>query len=96
MIDDHRFGQARYTVDEIDEMRKAVRTISYDEYPGGNPGLAEDKLRTYMLNGTTPEELAEQAYKARRERMKDRVDKLAASVQPVEPWPHKRKSWWRW
>lgn len=40
----------QYTVDEIDIMRKAVETL------GGSAG-AEDRLRTYMQNGTDPTEL---------------------------------------
>lgn len=45
----------KYSLDEIDRMRMAVHDIS-----GGNGvslSLVEERLRTYMLNGTSPEEL---------------------------------------
>ena len=56
----------KYSIDEIDRMRRAVRTIE-----GHQPGfrlrggkadyICEERLRTYMLNGTAPEELETEA-----------------------------------
>lgn len=49
-------GQRKYSVPEIDRMRMAI----YGLYPESNWTKApevEDRLRTYMLNGTTPDEL---------------------------------------
>jgi hypothetical protein len=44
-------AERKYSVAEIDRMRAAVATKSF-----GDPGV-EDRLRTYMLNGTDPDEL---------------------------------------
>lgn len=64
--------QHKYSIDEIDEMRRwvyAIENAPFALMPAGYiyraPSDAEmnrrveDKLRTYMLNGTTPEELKE-------------------------------------
>ena len=45
----------KYSIDEIDRMRRAVHDICR------NNDLVEDRLRTYMLNGTEPEELMQYA-----------------------------------
>ena len=55
-------SEHRYSIAEIDRMRAALRAIVNNEWPGRNWGQAErdeaeDRLRTYMLNGTTPDEL---------------------------------------
>lgn len=42
----------KYSVAEIDRMRKAIDSTYYLQAPA-----VEDRLRTYMLNGTDPEEL---------------------------------------
>jgi hypothetical protein len=51
--------ERRYTVAEIDEMRRWVggltTTIGLSE--DARARVIEDRLRTYMLNGTTPAEL---------------------------------------
>jgi hypothetical protein len=52
--------QRKYSVDEIERMRDAVRHLTTHLE-------VEDQLRTYMLNGTDPEELVAAgaaAYKA--------------------------------
>lgn len=49
----------KYSLDEIDQMRLAVLDLA----GGWRASLAvvEDRLRTYMLNGTDPEELVHAA-----------------------------------
>lgn len=47
-------GATRYTVYEIDAMRAALALIAGDSVP---PATVEDRLRTYMLNGTSLGEL---------------------------------------
>ena len=52
--------QRKYSVGEIDRMRTLIGClywpgISYD--PGQRSAEIEDRLRTYMLNGTDPSEL---------------------------------------
>lgn len=53
----------KYSVAEIDAMRKSITwsygSGSYD--PAQRAADTEDRLRTYMQNGTEPEELAEMA-----------------------------------
>lgn len=54
----------KYTVAQIDDMRSALYELLYPR--GGwdheeGPREVERQLRTYMLNGTTPEELWEEA-----------------------------------
>ena len=53
-------AERKYSIGEIDRMRKAIEWC----YPTGVPYLAaeraadvENRLRTYMQNGTDPEEL---------------------------------------
>jgi len=48
-----------YSIAEIDEMRNALYVI-YEDYSKPNH---EEKLRTYMMNGTSPKELQEKAKK---------------------------------
>jgi hypothetical protein len=54
-------AERRYTVAEIDRMRSALRLIiirpNTNYYPDEMERKIEDQLRTYMLNGTDPEEL---------------------------------------
>jgi len=47
-------GRQKYSIDEIARMREAVTTLT------GSDG-AEERLRTYMLNGTEPAELEQAA-----------------------------------
>lgn len=48
----------KYSVAEIDQMRSAVeRGFSRPADPMKAALIIEDRLRTYMLNGTEPEEL---------------------------------------
>ena len=49
-------GTRKYSVAEIDRMRNAVYGLYPESYWPKAPEV-EDRLRTYMLNGTTPEEL---------------------------------------
>lgn len=61
--------QRKYSIDEIDRMRRAVKELSMGwtaRFYSGSRALfepsfeeIEGKLRTYMLNGTAPEELDE-------------------------------------
>lgn len=57
----------RYTIAEIDQMRRDVRELAGDY---GSKALAEEMLRTYMINGTAPEELREAADKHRMANMR--------------------------
>ncbi len=54
----------KYSVAEIDHMRKTVRRLIYsmgvtNSQWEESSRIVEDRLRTYMLNGTDPEELDE-------------------------------------
>jgi hypothetical protein len=58
----------KYSIDEIDRLRelvvlKLVKGTEYEKYPHPedftNLDSVERRLRTYMLNGTTVEELEE-------------------------------------
>lgn len=49
-------GQRKYSVPEIDKMRYAIYGL-YHEWDNPKKDEIEDRLRTYMLNGTTLEEL---------------------------------------
>lgn len=55
----------KYSVAEIDQMRRTLRGLFHSGYEFGD---REDALRTYMLNGTDPQELTDAAL-ARREKM---------------------------
>jgi hypothetical protein len=52
-------AERKYSVSEIDRMRRAVALMMIG--PCRNGAEVEDRLRTYMLNGTDPEELDEAA-----------------------------------
>jgi hypothetical protein len=56
----------KYSIQEIDRMRQCIRY----SYPSGVPYYEheraadiENRLRTYMLNGTDPKELEELTYR---------------------------------
>lgn len=52
----------KYSVDEIDRMREAIRRsypLGVAYYKKERDADIENRLRTYMLNGTTPGELEE-------------------------------------
>ncbi len=56
----------KYSVAEIDCMRDDVEFIVYEETHGGAnradySTIVENRLRTYMLNGTEPQELTDKA-----------------------------------
>lgn len=53
--------QRKYSVHEIDQMRKIIEFFGFGNGPYDERERAssvENRLRTYMLNGTTPEELS--------------------------------------
>lgn len=57
-------SQGRYTISEIDRMRVAITYIVpfwCGDDAHAHRAVAEDRLRTYMANGTTPEELEDVA-----------------------------------
>ncbi len=58
--------QRKYSIDEIDQMRRAVGWIHAPlgaYYKSEEDARKEQILRTYMLNGTAPEELEEAVQK---------------------------------
>lgn len=67
-------GEPRYSLSEIDRMRRALLTLVWQEVAYRREGqheiVAEDRLRTHMLNGTPPDELERAAseMKVRQER----------------------------
>lgn len=82
-------SEPKYSLREIDQMREAVYTIrlynpfwNQEAWPSGTPdsartqhALIEDRLRTYMLNGTPAEELVAEAARVRAERDAEAKDK---------------------
>lgn len=59
---DESMAERKYSVSEIDQMRRSV-TVMLGGYRA-SAATVEDHLRTYMINGTSPEELAEAAHTA--------------------------------
>lgn len=63
-------AERKYTVEEIDRMRRLVEASLFP-LPGSlalydhldKADSVEDRLRTYMLNGTEPDELAQQVWR---------------------------------
>jgi len=63
----------KYSIDELDIMRKCIITLyaprPSSDYSQGYPNIrnwaqsVEDTLRTFMVNGTSPEELKEKCIK---------------------------------
>jgi hypothetical protein len=85
--------QRTYTVAEIDQMRRDVRELNGGH--GGNDMVAEEMLRTYMLNGTEPADLKEAADKRRAGRPlmneyfspeTQRQDAASVRNGPLKPW----------
>jgi hypothetical protein len=81
--------QRTYTVDEIEQMRSDVRELNGGH--GGSDMVAEEMLRTYMLNGTEPSDLKEAADKRRSGRpLMNEVSSGYAQDQryrgPLMPW----------
>lgn len=74
MADEVPFGKARYTPAEIGKMREAVKTIwNIEHYNEGSrfeqrTVAVEAILQTYLLNGTSPDDLAAHADRRRLER----------------------------
>lgn len=58
--------QRKYSVDEIDQMRGALIQI-YRLHSSTDVRTLEERLRTFMLNGTEPEELVKRLSAMRRE-----------------------------
>jgi hypothetical protein len=72
MTSNTRTEQRKYSVAELDRMRQAIRLLIVGPWPHVVRALpmgmcdpvdieTEDRLRTYMLNGTEPEELEQAA-----------------------------------
>jgi hypothetical protein len=57
----------KYSVQEIDRMRVAIPKLA-QRYEALDGVTKEERLRTYMLNGTDPEELEREAEAAMRQR----------------------------
>lgn len=72
--------QRKYSVREIDRMRDAISSMF------GSHG-AEDKLRTYMMNGTDPAELEEAARPVQEARAKMQKHVLDAGLSQPRNWP---------
>lgn len=78
-------SERKYSVSEIDQMRNSVdwMTTPYGAYyPEKRKAEIEDRLRTYMLNGTEPRELHEAAMEISRLR----YEAYLASQQRREDW----------
>lgn len=64
--------ETKYSIQEIDEMRSLVRTLLHPPptirsmYISPTEDDVERHLRTYMLNGTRPEELRAEMERTRR------------------------------
>jgi ATP-dependent Clp protease ATP-binding subunit ClpA len=72
----------KYSVDEIDRMRRAVETL------GGSVG-AEERLRTYMLNRTTVEELESAA----RDKLDPVMQRQREIAREANQWADLRNPW---
>ncbi len=94
MIEEMRskMSDRKYTVDELDRMRRAIERC----YPSGVPYMAaqraaevEDRLRTHMQNGTEPKELEEAAAARFQSEMKERNlhDEFVQEVMKRRPPP---------
>jgi len=82
----------KYSVAEIDRMREDIGRmfplgVAYD--PDWRARQIEDKLRTYMLNGTDPDELAAESDKYRAADIEwfIRNHEIAAQRQPPDQSP---------
>jgi hypothetical protein len=53
--------QRRYTLDEIDRMRAAIRRVQPSNYMNRPLLSVEDQLRTAMVGGVEPQELEDKA-----------------------------------
>lgn len=66
-------SEHKYSIAEIDRMRSAVwqlTVVNLHVYgPGELDRQVEERLRTYMLNGTTREELEQEVQRRREERI---------------------------
>ena len=55
----------KYSIKEIDEMRGLIQVFYSSEWGGLNGDIVEERLRTFMMNGTKPKEL--------RKRIKEKI-----------------------
>lgn len=87
--------ERKYSISEIDAMRESVSTLMlaiahYQCAP--DERRVEDKLRTYLIAGVSPEELAAEA-KAHRAKMPDSavvwVESLSVRASDTDPKHHK-------
>lgn len=78
-------GERKYSIAEIDQMRAAIRSICIQSgvayYPAEKTAEIEERLRTYMINGTEPVELRNAADKTIRQRM-EMYQQLYAPADP--------------
>lgn len=73
-------NQRKYSVDEIDAMRDSIQRI-YGMYSSNEAKNIEERLRTFMMNGTDPSELIARADAARcRQREADKTEMRRRSV----------------
>jgi hypothetical protein len=100
-----KLSDKKYTVEEIDQMRGSLRILIgyFDERAIKR---VEDELRTYMLNGTRPQELERRAMEKKLERIERKAAyqatlaaREAARPQPVYLVPvecdcARSKLWW--
>lgn len=85
-------AQRRYTIDEIDRMRVAIKRVQPIRYgneirPNNYPSV-EDQVRTAMLGGVSPQELEDKAdlhWEAIRERRAVRQRERDAVAYAVHP-----------
>jgi len=93
-MSDEGFGKRRYSVEEMDRMRSAIHGIHPMPMSGHVSNtieeqtvkMTEDYLRSYMLNGTAPEDLerkAEEIRAARYARMRERGDDFINCNEPL-------------
>lgn len=88
----HTSQQRRYTIDEIDRMRVAIKRVQPIRYgneirPNNYPSV-EDQVRTAMLGGVSPQELEDKAdlhWEAIRERRAVRQRERDAVAYAVHP-----------
>lgn len=73
-------AERKYSVSEIDRMRSAVRRLIVSE----NIQMQEEYLRTYMLNGSGPEELDRHVLELDRISLEKKIE-LCDSPSRVSP-----------
>lgn len=77
-------SERKYSLSEIDRMRTAVGFLcSYGVRTPAEAAACEDRLRTYMANGTDPEELERAADEARGYSLTQAAGPLSIAGKPV-------------